>query len=136
VADIHHEALMTGPLTTGGTLRRAYTRRWLRYKVDVAIRIIIAGTLRNRIYCGKGTSLSEGGMGLFAGTELEPGDKVAVELTPPYAAAPLRVDARICNRSGYDYGLEFLTDNNTRKLQAAGVRKHLSSLAGMSMPPA
>jgi hypothetical protein len=127
---------MARQLPTGSTPGPAYTRRWLRYKVDVPLRVIVSKLLRDRTFHGRGISLSEGGMGLFAAAELEPGDKVAVELMPPYSPAPVRLDARICNRTGYAYGLEFLTDTNTRQFQAAGLRKHLSSLVGMSLPPA
>lgn len=54
-------------------------------------------------------------MALFAGAELKPGDRVAVEFTPAYAAPPIRVDATICNRNGYNYGVEFLIAMKVRR---------------------
>ena len=55
-----------------------------RYKVNVPIRVIVCRAMRASIFDGRGTSLSEGGMALFAGAELRPGDQVAVEFTPPF----------------------------------------------------
>jgi hypothetical protein len=109
---------------------RPGVRRWPRYKVDVPIRIIVRIETKVVILDGRGNSLSEGGMALFAGVELKPGDQVAVEFTPPYAGPPIRVEARICNRAGYNYGLEFLTDTRTRQEQATKLRNHLVTLAG------
>ena len=88
--------------------------------------------MKATIIDGRGTSLSEGGMAMFAGAELKPGDQVAVEFTPPYSAPPIRVEAKVCNREGYNYGVEFLTDNSTQKQDAAQLRRHLSSLAGLA----
>jgi hypothetical protein len=89
--------------------------------------------MKASIFDGRGTSLSEGGMALFAGAELNPGDQVAVEFTPPFSAPPIRVDARICNRTGYTYGVEFLTESSAQKQEAAQLRSHLSSLTGMAV---
>jgi len=68
-------------------------RRWQRYKVNVPIRVIVSRAMKASIFDGRGTSLSEGGMALFAGAELNPGDQVAVEFTRhspllPYASMP------------------------------------------------
>jgi hypothetical protein len=42
-------------------------RRWPRYKVNVPIRVIVSRAMKASIFEGRGTSLSEGGMALFAG---------------------------------------------------------------------
>jgi hypothetical protein len=60
-------------------------RRWPRYKVDFPVRLIVCKEKKASIFDARGTSLSEGGMALFAGTELRMGDQVAVEFTPAYA---------------------------------------------------
>jgi hypothetical protein len=105
----------------------APARRWPRYKVEVPIRVIVTKAGQAKIFAARSTCLSEGGMGMFAGAELDLGDQVAVEFTHPYGT-PIRVDARICNRTGYTYGVEFLTDSGTRKEGIAQFRMHLSSL--------
>jgi PilZ domain len=85
--------------------------------------------MRASIFDGRGTSLSEGGMALFAGAELRPGDQVAVEFTPPYSTPPIRVDAMIRNRTGYHYGVEFLAVDNAQRQSVALLRMHLASFA-------
>ncbi len=123
---------MKDAAATGSSQNHTHSRRWPRYKVNVPIRVIIQSATKATIIDGRGTSLSEGGMAMFAGAELKPGDQVAVEFTPPYSAPPIRVEAKVCNREGYNYGVEFLTDNSTQKQDAAQLRRHLSSLAGLA----
>ena len=123
---------MKDAAATGSSQNHTHSRRWPRYKVNVPIRVIIQSAMKAIIIDGRGTSLSEGGMAMFAGAELKPGDQVAVEFTPPYSAPPIRVEAKVCNREGYNYGVEFLTDNSTQKQDAAQLRRHLSSLAGLA----
>jgi len=123
---------MKDAAATGSSQNHTHSRRWPRYKVNVPIRVIIQNAMKATIIDGRGTSLSEGGMAMFAGAELKPGDQVAVEFTPPYSAPPIRVEAKVCNREGYNYGVEFLTDNSTQKQDAAQLRRHLSSLAGLA----
>jgi len=113
----------------------AHTRRWNRYKVDVPLRVIVGNERKATIVYARGTSLSEGGMAMFASAELRPGDQVAVEFTPPYSAPPIRVEARICNRQGYTYGVEFLTDSSSQIQGAVQLRKHLASLIGLNENP-
>lgn len=104
-------------------------RRWPRYKVNVPIRVIVSRPMKASIFDGRGTSLSEGGMALFAGAELRLGDQVAVESTPPFSSPPIRVDAKICNRSGYHYGVEFIAADNTQRQNVDQLRMHLASFA-------
>ncbi|OLC98558.1 MAG: hypothetical protein AUH86_04510 [Acidobacteria bacterium 13_1_40CM_4_58_4] len=106
----------------------AHTRRWNRYKVDVPLRVIVGNERKATIVYARGTSLSEGGMAMFASAELRPGDQVAVEFTPPYSAPPI-------NRQGYTYGVEFLTDSSSQIQGAVQLRKHLASLIGLNENP-
>lgn len=107
-------------------------RRWQRYRVNVPIRVIVSRDNKASIFDGRGTSLSEGGMALFAGAELRLGDQVAVEFTPPFSSPPIRVDARICYRSGYHYGVEFLAADNRQRQSVVQLRQHLASFAILS----
>jgi hypothetical protein len=113
----------------------AHTRRWNRYKVDVPLRVIVGNEMKATIVYARSTSLSEGGMAMFASTELRPGDQVTVEFTPPYSVPPIRVEARICNRQGYTYGVEFLTDSSSQIQGAVKLRKHLASLICLNENP-
>ena len=103
-------------------------RRWPRYKVDFPVRLIVCKEKRATIFDARGTSLSEGGMALFAGTELRTGDQVAVEFTPAYSAPPIRVDATVRNRTGYNYGVEFLAGSDNQKIRVEEFRRHMSIL--------
>lgn len=105
-------------------------RRWQRYKVNVPIRVIIQRAMKASIIDGRGSALNEGGMALFVGAELKPGEQVGVEFTPPYSAPPIRVTARVCHRNGYNYGVEFLNANPEQQEGVSQFRRHLASMAG------
>ncbi|MBV9574612.1 MAG: PilZ domain-containing protein [Acidobacteriales bacterium] len=105
-------------------------RRWPRYSVNVPIRVIVKTEMKSSIFDGRGTSLSEGGMEMFAGTELHVGDQVGVEFTPAYSAPPVRVAAKVRHRSGYTYGLEFLTGSERQMQEVTQLKMHLSSMVG------
>jgi len=81
------------------------TRRWQRHPMDLPLRILPCSRLPAIAMTGRGTELSHGGMALHTGIDLEPDDLIEVEFLVP---DPLRVMATVRNRSGYDFGLEFL----------------------------
>jgi hypothetical protein len=85
--------------------------------------------MKASIFEGRGTSLSEGGMALFAGAEFRLGDQVAVEFTPPFSSPPIRVEAKICNRTGYHHGVAFLAIDNSQRQNVDQLRMHLASFA-------
>lgn len=90
----------------------ATQRRWPRYKVDVPVRVITQGLTKVAIVQGRGSELNNGGMAIFAGTELSLGGQVLVEFTPPYSGQPIRVRCFVRNRAGYRYGVEFITESD------------------------
>ena len=90
----------------------ASRRRWPRYKVDVPVRVITQGLTKVTIVQGRGSELNNGGMAIFAGTELSIGAQVLVEFTPPYSGQPVRVRCFVRNRAGYNYGVEFITESD------------------------
>jgi hypothetical protein len=106
---------------------KAAVRRSVRFQVDVPIRVIVQKETKVVILDGRGSSLNEGGMAVYAGAEFKLGDQIAVEFTPAYSP-PIRVEAKVCNRTGYTYGLEFLTETSTQQEQAAKLRNHLATL--------
>ena len=101
------------------------TRRWVQHKIDVPIRVIVNRSLKTSVVPGRGNELSEGGMALTAGVELNPGDEAAVEFTPPYSGTPIRIRGIIRNRKGYRYGVEFLTTNDQEAEEAERLRAML-----------
>jgi hypothetical protein len=124
----------THVLAEGGR-EHSHVRRWRRFDVNVPIRVIIRQAMKSTIVDGRGSALSDGGMAIFAGAELKPGEQVAVEFTPPYSAPPIRVEARICNRRGYNYGVEFLDSEPEQKEEVALFRSHLASIVGVMNSP-
>jgi hypothetical protein len=53
---------------------------------------------------GRGTGLSQGGMALHAGVDMELGDLIEIEFPTPH---PVKVMATVRNRNGRYFGLEF-----------------------------
>jgi hypothetical protein len=107
-------------------------RRWERYHFDVPIRLVFENGNHTRVAEGRGTELNEGGLGLYAGIELEIGDHVEVELTVPFYCLALRLKGVVRNRpgNGYYYGIQFVDSNATQKGEITLLAKMLQSAAG------
>src|SRR5271167_2902364 len=105
----------------------AKMRRWPRYRMNVPVRLVVQRTDKAVIVVGRGMELNEGGMALFAGVELKPGQRVEIEFTPPYGQ-PMRVRSTVRNRSGYNYGTEFLLLNRDDTQQAEQIRQVLEAM--------
>ena len=82
------------------------TRRWDRLPVDMPVRVVTSKGFSTTVVEGRGTELSEGGMVLYAGILLNPGDLLEVELDMPM---PSRLPAIVRSRNGFCFGLEFIT---------------------------
>jgi len=110
----------------------AADRRWQRFHFDVPIRLVFENGNYTRIAEGRGTELNEGGLGLYAGIELEIGDRVEVELTVPFYGLSLRLRGVVRNRpgNGYYYGIQFVDTDATQKGEIALFAKMLESAAG------
>ncbi len=109
----------------------ARMRRWPRYRINVPVRLVVQRPDKTVIVSGRGMELNEGGMALFAGVELKTGQRVEIEFTPPYGQ-PLRVRSTVRNRSGYNYGTEFLLLNREDKQQAEQIRQVLQAMGSPS----
>ena len=84
-------------------------RRNPRYKLDVRVRLIIRNDKGNQVIHGRGTDISETGMAIFVPHQLSVEDRAEMEFTLPYSRQPQRVIVHVRNRSGYRYGVEFMT---------------------------
>ena len=80
-------------------------RRWVRQTVDLPVKVGIYNNSDTILVPGRVTELSEGGMSLYAGMSLKPGDLLEVEFELPVAQT---VQAVVRNRTGYNFGLEFV----------------------------
>ena len=81
------------------------TRRWDRLPVDLPVRVVTSKGFSTTIVCGRGTEMSEGGMVLYAGILLNPGDLLELEFDTPFHS---RIPAIVRSRNGFCFGLEFI----------------------------
>ena len=82
------------------------TRRWRRLPVDIPVRVVTAKGFSTTVVPGRGTEISEGGMLLYAGILLNPGDLLEIEFDTPVHS---KVPAIVRTRNGYCFGLEFIS---------------------------
>ncbi len=82
------------------------TRRWERLPVDINVRVVTSKGFSSTVVPGRGTELSEGGMLLYAGILLNPGDLLEIEFDTPVHS---KVPAIVRSRNGYCFGLEFIS---------------------------
>ena len=82
------------------------TRRWERLSVDMPVCVIISKGFSTTVVEGRGTEMSEGGMTLYAGILLNPGDLLEVEFDTPTHS---RLTAIVRSKTGFCFGLEFIT---------------------------
>ena len=84
----------------------ATTRRWERMPVDLPVRVVTSKGFSTTVVEGRGTEISQGGMVLYAGILLNPGDLLEIEFATP---TPSRMPAIVRSRNGFCFGLEFIT---------------------------
>jgi hypothetical protein len=78
------------------------TRRWPRYHASLPVLIATQST---KPIPGLACEISQGGMALYGGVDLHPGDVMEIEFQ---TAGKLRMAGVVRNRSGFCFGLEFL----------------------------
>jgi hypothetical protein len=81
-------------------------RRWERLPVDIPVRVVTSKGFSTTVVEGRGTEMSEGGMTLYAGVLLNPGDLLEVEFDFPTHS---KVPAIVRSKNGFCFGLEFIT---------------------------
>ena len=81
------------------------TRRWPRYHVNLPVSILAQTNAKKIAVPGLASELSQCGMALYGGVDLQPGDLMEVEFQ---TCGKLRVAGVVRNRSGFCFGLEFL----------------------------
>jgi hypothetical protein len=87
------------------TLSPITLRRWPRYSVDLPVQVMLHQGAEKLVVPGRGTELSRGGMALYVGLALKPGDSIEVEFQTP---SKVRVAGIVRNRIGFCFGPEFL----------------------------
>jgi hypothetical protein len=87
------------------TASHTNTRRWQRHPEELRVRVLPCSRLPAIVVPGRGTRLSQGGMALHAGVDMELDDLVEIEFPTPH---PVKVMATVRNRYDGYFGLEFL----------------------------
>ncbi len=103
-------------------------RRWPRLKIRVPVTVILRKWNKTVYVDGRGTDLNEGGIAVFAGTELSIGQEIEISFTPPYRGEPLTARTVIRNRRGYIYGMEFLIEGPEDAARVEKIRQVLRAL--------
>lgn len=85
----------------------AALRRWVRYKIDVRLKVSFPGDKNKGYAFGRANSLSRGGIGAYIPVSIPVGTTVCLEMTFPYSTNEARLDAVIRTCEGFRYGLEF-----------------------------
>jgi PilZ domain len=80
-------------------------RRWTRRSVDFPVKVAIYSGTKRTLIPGRVAELSEGGMMLYAGLPLDPGDLLEVEFQIPFSRT---IQAVVRDRNGCAFGLEFV----------------------------
>jgi hypothetical protein len=98
-------AAQTAPAATRSG--KSSERQWPRFKVDFSVKLLIGSHGTKSSVPGRAHDLGQGGVALYAVAELEEGQQLQVEFTPPFSRRPLLLTAIVRDRAGYRYGLEF-----------------------------
>ena len=94
------------------------TRRSKRQWLNTSVRVFTERGPMDAL----GINLSEGGMGLFAVTNLPVGSRIQLEFLLPQSEEPVRVEGQVRHRALYLYGIEFVS-------QASGIEHFHSDRA-------
>ncbi len=103
-------------------------RRWPRLQIRVPVTVIAHKPNKTVYIDGRGTDINEGGIAVFAGSELGIGEEVEISFTPPYHGEPLMARTIIRNRRGYTYGMEFVTETKEDQEKVERIRHVLRAL--------
>jgi hypothetical protein len=83
-------------------------RRWRRYHLTVPVRVTIEKHLQVSVIKSRSSQMNDGGLAVYADTELTIGDEADLEFTPPHFDRALTLRGVVRNHKGDLYGVEFL----------------------------
>lgn len=103
---------------------KAAERQWPRFKVDFSVKVLLGSGNGKTAVQGRAHDLGEGGLSIYVVAELNEGQQVQLEFTPPFSRRSVDVQAIVRDRNGYRYGLQFrnltrdATENISRSCRA------------------
>jgi len=127
---VHNSIPLTPRMNDQNSSERGVFRRWQRFRLNMPVRLIVARDNSTRITDGRANDISDGGLLIFAGFELNLGDSVFVEFTPPFSGEAVRARGVIRHRRGYNYGVQFYSETSLEEDQIKKFRSLLSMAAG------
>jgi hypothetical protein len=105
-------------------------RRWRRYHLTVPVRVTIEKLLRVSVINSLSFKMNDGGLEVYADTELTIGDKANLEFKPPHFDRALTLRGVVRNHKGNLYGVEFLATSATEREQLARFQQILHTKVG------
>ena|SRR5579859_4059475 len=90
-------------------------RRYQRYQIDVGLQVHFSRSGVSYSLRGRGSDIGGGGMSAFVPAELEVGQSLGLVVKLPYSSEQLSLQAVVRNRSGFRYGLEFVSPSERER---------------------
>jgi hypothetical protein len=95
--------------------KRAYVRRFGRYRVDKRIRVISGGAPSKTVLHGRCHILSEGGFGAVVAGNLRERQIVQIEFSMDHIDQPFHLTAEVRYVNGFHHGFEFVAPTHEQK---------------------
>jgi hypothetical protein len=84
-----------------------HPRRWQRHRIDLRLKVCVAGHEAGGPVFGRANNLSRGGLGAYIPYSIAVGSSVLLEVSFPHAPEDVKVNAVVKTCEGFRYGLEF-----------------------------
>jgi hypothetical protein len=84
-------------------------RRWERHTVEISIAVSFSEDGKQCKISAQASDVSKGGLALFTTRELAIGVYLRLEFKLPYSSSPLVIQGVVRTRSGFNYGIEFVS---------------------------
>lgn len=84
-------------------------RRWERHAVTIPVAVTSLVDGQRSKFNAQATDVSKGGLSLFTTREIAIGSSLQVDFVLPYSSTPLALRSVVRTRSGFNYGIEFLS---------------------------
>ncbi len=111
-------------------IHREERRRAVRHEYEVQL---TADTANGDIYAGFSREFSEVGMGALLWADLRIGTEVLLNCRPPDYDGKVTVRARVCQRVGFRYGLEYQTGADCDNASAVQNLLYFASNSGYGL---
>jgi hypothetical protein len=103
-------------MTTSATIDDTPTmRRWRRYHFAAPVQVTIEKPRCSTLTDTHACEMNDGGIAIHTNADLSIGTPAKIHFAPPSFDLPLTLRGVICNRSGRQYGVEFLVTSAVEK---------------------